>query len=1023
MRRQFTALLLVFSLQSLAQLPPLQHYGVDEGLPSSCVYRALQDSKGFMWLLTNKGLSRFDGSRFQNFTMADGLPQNDVFLAGEDRHQRLWIYSFSHNFCYYDLKSNQFHTIPNTINIPKTGYITHFMDTDTGMIVYAGTGIIYKIDAKQRVTLLRSKWENANLQIDMPIQRQYPMITGEPIVYRANRIMDTVVTLSQGNNVPKKIIINRTGFLAMNNARTALADSILFIANDDWLTSYDEKNVTQKALSQLSKKYNNKGAKLCVVGGNTRFVFVYLTNDCFIVDAQLNRLSKYDFANTLNINGINADKDGNFWICTKENGVFILEKETPKTTPTATTLTTASIKSIVKDARGNLIIGNSTGDIYVSTQGILRKIILDTPVKFSIKMLKALSDGRVFVAWKDLGFTVLSPKQLYDNKTIPTQTLDLKAFPLKAFAKKKLPIIAHSPFKNVGISAKDEIMLVGYNSTDVLKDSAEYWVTTALERSAINHTVLKDLNNNIWIGKSSGLWCLKTSEQGKRAPSVLDTLNALKKQFPILNQAVFQLAHDNASRLWIATGVGLNMLETDKSIDQTTLQNISELANDIVEKIFIDKNNTLWLLTNKGISTLKIHQETPLKYVFHRLNVQPFLPSQELTDLLADSAHLYVSTHKGLIIIDLKQLLTPIKNDKKLPLVITSIKINKRDTTMQSSYQLSYFQNTIDISFVAINYQSVKNIRYEYQMLPPLSKDTIWHAVTDFHTEFAYLESGTYHFYVRATNQTDNSSAVEHLVFEIDLPFWRKTWFLLSTGILLFGIVLTYFRRRIDKIKTEEATKTALNQRFADLELKALQAQMNPHFIFNALTAVQSFILNKDTHAANDYLTKFSNLMRQSLEASRRKFIPIEDEIDMLTNYIALEQVRFSHKFDFECIVGPNVDVVNEIPSMLLQPFIENAINHGILYKEAHGHLILMFQKDGDALECTIEDDGVGRKEAAKRQAQSLKPHISRATQIMQERVAMFKQANELHISISIIDKMENGKGIGTKVIITIIEK
>ena len=135
--------------------------------------------------------------------------------------------------------------------------------------------------------------------------------------------------------------------------------------------------------------------------------------------------------------------------------------------------------------------------------------------------------------------------------------------------------------------------------------------------------------------------------------------------------------------------------------------------------------------------------------------------------------------------------------------------------------------------------------------------------------------------------------------------------------------------------------------------------------------------------------------MRQSLEASRRKFIPLEDEIDMLTNYIALEQVRFSHKFDFECIIGPNVDVVNEIPSMLLQPFIENAINHGIVYKEGHGHLILMFQKDGDALECTIEDDGVGRKEAAKRQAQSLKPHISRATQIMQERVAMFEQANE----------------------------
>ena len=98
MRQLLIFILVTTCLQSFAQLPVLQHYGVDEGLAGSCVYRALQDSKGFMWLLTNKGLSRFDGSRFQNFTMVDGLPQNDVFLAGEDRHQRLWIYSFNHNF-------------------------------------------------------------------------------------------------------------------------------------------------------------------------------------------------------------------------------------------------------------------------------------------------------------------------------------------------------------------------------------------------------------------------------------------------------------------------------------------------------------------------------------------------------------------------------------------------------------------------------------------------------------------------------------------------------------------------------------------------------------------------------------------------------------------------------------------------------------------------------------------------------------------------------------------------------------
>ena len=214
-----------------------------------------------------------------------------------------------------------------------------------------------------------------------------------------------------------------------------------------------------------------------------------------------------------------------------------------------------------------------------------------------------------------------------------------------------------------------------------------------------------------------------------------------------------------------------------------------------------------------------------------------------------------------------------------------------------------------------------------------------------------------------------------------------------------------------------------MNKRFGDLELKALQAQMNPHFIFNALTAVQSFILNKDTHAANSYLTKFSTLMRQSLESSRRKFISLQDEMDMLNNYIALEQVRFGDKFDFECVVGANVDVGTEIPSMLLQPFIENAINHGILYKEGRGHLTLTFLKDNEALQCIIDDNGVGRKEAARRQALSLQPHISRATQIMQERVVMLQELEDVRVRILIIDKIDEQKNnSGTKVVITIAE-
>jgi hypothetical protein len=293
------------------------------------------------------------------------------------------------------------------------------------------------------------------------------------------------------------------------------------------------------------------------------------------------------------------------------------------------------------------------------------------------------------------------------------------------------------------------------------------------------------------------------------------------------------------------------------------------------------------------------------------LNIYPWLPSLEINDLLADSLNLYIGTPQGLTVFAMKDLFEPKFSQNPLPLVITSVKINKQDTTIQNEYRLSYDQNTIDIGFAAINFQSIKDIRFQYRMITPLSKDSFWHDVSDFHKEFAYLEEGSYRFYLRATNMNENMSTLsEQLVFHIAAPFWRRGWFVFLIIFFILSGIWLYSHHRVNKIKTEEAAKTAIHKQFADLELRALQAQMNPHFIFNALTAVQSFVLNKDTHSANEYLTKFSMLMRQSLEASRRKFIPLSDEIDMLKNYIALEQVRFKDKFEFACVVGVQVDIL-----------------------------------------------------------------------------------------------------------------
>lgn len=1020
--RQLLIFLFYFVLiKCPAQIPVMQHYGVNEGLPGSYVYRALQDSRGFIWLLTNRGLSRFDGTRFHNFTMADGLPQNDIFSVGEDKHQRLWIYNYNNSFCYFDQKNNRFHSIPNNTNSSKVGYINYLFETDTGMIAYTSANVIYKIDAYEQVTVLRNGW-NPNLARDFPVQRQYPMLTGERILYHKNQDSDKYATLLSGNDMPTKIEFKQD---SLYFHQTALADSAFYFIAGDYLQCYYKNNHKRKLLNQLSPGIGSEFTYISVVGGNTRYAFVHTNTDCFLVDENLNRLQPFDFINKFEVNVVNADRDGNFWICTKEDGVYFLEKEVSKTL-LVTQRTTTAVKAIVKDVFGNIIFGNNLGEVQVLSKGVLHKINFDRRINFPIQTIKILSEGRMLIQWRNSFFAVLSPEQIYSDKTIKTKTYEFSiglGSRMKINPKDDLTLIDYPPLKSIGIGNENEIYLAAFTEIHVLKDSANYRVATELGKTPINNCVNADGYGNIWIGTSCGVLEFKSIQQTTFHKFVMDSLSLLKKKYPILTQPIYNVVADRKSNLWITPDLGLYTLQINKLNEQPLLSSIKELSADIVEHIFIDKKNKLWIASNKGIATIEINSENSFQYKFQRLSTNEWLPSHEITALLADSINLYVGTTRGLTIVDLKQLSQPKDSVKQLPLLITGVKINKSDTVLQRIYNLSYNQNTIDISFVALGFQSSKRIFYQYRMSKKGDTDTTWHDVLDLHQEFAYLAPETYYFFLRAKNLNESISTMpEPLVFNIDLPVWRKTWFI--TLVSMFGILslLVFNGWRIGKIEKEAERKTAMNRRLAQLELKGLQAQMNPHFIFNALTAIQSFILNKDTHVANDYLTKFSKLMRQFLESSRTKFIPLQDEIDLLKNYVSLEQVRFTHKFDFECTVGANVDTGSEIPSMLLQPFLENAINHGILYKKGFGHLSIDFQKLGKGIVCSINDDGVGRVAAAVMQTQSLKPHRSLATQIMQERVKVLQQVEEVSIAIEVIDKIDAlNNSTGTKVIITIL--
>jgi tetratricopeptide (TPR) repeat protein len=237
--------------------------------------------------------------------------------------------------------------------------------------------------------------------------------------------------------------------------------------------------------------------------------------------------------------------------------------------------------------------------------------------------------------------------------------------------------------------------------------------------------------------------------------------------------------------------------------------------------------------------------------------------------------------------------------------------------------------------------------------------------------------------------------------------------------VLLFLLALFIFRTLSLKRKKERAE---LQKKATDLEMQALRAQINPHFIFNCLSSINKFILKNDTDAASDYLTRFSRLIRMVLTNSQLSLLPLSDEIEMLRLYLDMERLRFSNSFDYNIIYANTIEPETiYIPPMLLQPFCENAIWHGLMQKEGQGKLEIMMSKDENELECVITDNGIGRKRASELSTRSGTKQKSLGLKITTERLALFnneRTGNSFFRSEDILD--ENGTVAGTKVLLKI---
>jgi Histidine kinase/Y_Y_Y domain len=327
---------------------------------------------------------------------------------------------------------------------------------------------------------------------------------------------------------------------------------------------------------------------------------------------------------------------------------------------------------------------------------------------------------------------------------------------------------------------------------------------------------------------------------------------------------------------------------------------------------------------------------------------------------------------------------------------------------LQDTISLGSGKTRLLVELSGISFRSGKEISYEYRLK---GLDSNWRHITNNSIEFPALPFGNYTLEVRSIDRWGKRSSSPGMIFiRHSPPFWLTTWFILCSYLLMAlaagAGVYIYHRNR--RQKREEGYQ--LKKKVQDLEMMALRAQMNPHFIFNCLTSIQYHIMNADVKNASTYLHKFSTLIRQTLQNSNASMILLRDEIKLLELYLDLEKLRLGDRMDFRIDLSPELDPDHQmIPPMIVQPYVENAVKHGIGPLEGvKGMVLIGFKKSDNCICCTIEDNGPGM-DASRQSSSAEAGHLSLGKSITEKRIHTLNALQKEKIHILITDKRSSG--------------
>ncbi|MEP5254995.1 MAG: histidine kinase [Winogradskyella arenosi] len=947
---------------SYAQNPVFEHMSAVSTLPDVEFYDILEDRNHFIWFAADKGLFRYDGKSYTRYSHAN-QKANSLFQLKEDQEGKLWCNNIYGQLFYAE--NDQLHLFYDASQLVK-GQLAAYTILDHHIRLFTTTGIFDIDKTTKKITKIFKGLciSNANSK-----SSNYVFVINEEgqlnkhSVYKIEGAHST--KLFEINSLkliqsPRLFAFKEEVFLTHKSD----SENIIYIINkaDDSIKQPKTPIELKDEIIYNLLNFENDYWFLTTAG-----IFVYeLKHGQFIFKEQL--------FNTESITDVEVDFNNNYWFATLDNGVFVspnLEIRHVALAPTKSKITASCALN-----ENQFVLGTNDGKLFFYDQ--LKRIK-------TLKLPGQKIIGNLFYDEKQqqLIVSINASESFIVNLKNDKITDAINKFSVaKSISKLNDSLLFYGNFKE-GIVYNNP-----YNSKE----------KKILRSSRVKASVVHE--DTLFVAYMDGLFQYD-----------LNHFSSEELQFKEESLLVNAMCQSKVG-VWLATQHNGLMRFTDNKLQKSIVQLPKEVQINTVKS----DGDDLWISTDVGLFQYNTRSQN-----LKSLSAQDGL-NTAVDEFLILKDFIIVSLPQSFYVLPKGPRL--FKKFKTSKIALEAIRINDRDTVLQSQYQLPHDANKIELQFNSNGFQSNKHVTYHYRVQ---QLDSSWQTVPlNTHViNFNSLASGRYIVELKAKNVSAQKAVfASPISFVIAKPFWETWWFYTLILLSVFGLIWLYFRWQLhqkEELRIAEIDKILIDKKITNLRLENLRSQMNPHFIFNALNSIQDYIVSNEKELASSYLVKFSRLIRMYLEYSQQNEITLEEELKALKLYLELEKVRFEDELDYTINVAKDLKTPYiKVPSLFIQPYVENALKHGLLHKSADRKLSVKAQIiSQNKLQITVEDNGIGREQSEKIK-QTHQQHKPFATKANEERVHLYKNKLKRDITITIEDLKDSDQtASGTRVVIT----